>query len=102
MPTLEEVLDYLGIDYADETVKNNVTHALNAAIAAVKGAVGEDVLDFLPDNPKVKELVFLYTADLYDERNTSTLKANAVNRRILDSMEWQLKLELRRKKEELV
>ena len=102
MPTLEEVLDYLGIDYADEVVRSNVAHALHAAIAMVKGSVGEDVLKYLPENPKVKELVFLYTADLYDERNTSTLKTNAVNRRIVDSMELQLKLELRRKKENLL
>ncbi len=100
MPTLEEALAYLGIDYADDMVSSNVQRALNAAIGVVKGAVGDDVLDYFPDNDKVKELVLLHTADLYDQRNTTTLKSNATNRRIVDSMEWQLKLELKRLKGE--
>lgn len=100
MPELEEALAYLGIDYADDMVSSNVQRALNAAFSIVKGAVGDDVLDYLPNNDKLKELVLLHTADLYDQRNTTTLKANAVNRRIVDSMEWQLKLELKQLKEE--
>lgn len=100
MPTLEEALAYLGIDYADDMVSSNVQRALNAAVGVVKGAVGDDVIDSFPDNAKLRELILLHMADLYDQRNTTTLKGNAVNRRIVDSMEWQLKLELKRLKEE--
>lgn len=99
MPTVEDALDYLGIDYADDMVIRNVSRALKAAIAVVLGSVGEDVETYLPNNAKVKELVLLHTADLYDERNTTTLKGNAVNRRIVESMEWQLRLELKRARE---
>ena len=102
MPTLEEALAYLGIDYADDAVRQNAQGALDAAVDVIRGAIGDDVYEMLPDSKKLKELTLLHTADLYDERNTTTPKANAVNRRIVDSMEWQLKLELRRKKEELV
>lgn len=102
MPTLEEALEYLGIDYPDETVSRNVQRALDAAVGVVKGAVGDDVLDQFPDSSKLRELILLHTADLYDQRNTTTLKNNAVNRRIVDSMEWQLKLELKRIKGESV
>lgn len=102
MPTLEEALAYLGIDYADDVVSRNVQRALNAAISIVKGIVGDDAFVYLLDNDKLKEFVLLHTADLYDERNTTTLKGNATNRRIVDSMEWQLKLELKRLKEKSV
>lgn len=100
MPVLEEALDYLGIDYADEIVSQNVQRALNAAAGVVKGAVGDDVYELLPDSEKLKEFTLLHTADLYDERNTTTLKTAAVNRRIITVMELQLKMEYRRKKEE--
>ena len=102
MPTFEEALDYLGIDYADHVIRQNVQRALDAAVGVIRGAVGEAVYDMFPGSPKLKELTLLHVADLYDERNTTTLKANAVNRRIVDSIEWQLKMELRRKKEKLV
>lgn len=99
MPTLEECLLYLGIDYADDAVNANVSRCLSAAGALVRGAVGEDVQTYLPDSEKFKELVLLYMADLYDERNT-TQKVTAVNRRIIDYLEWQLKLELKQVKED--
>ncbi len=100
MPTLEEILEYLGIDYADDAVSRNAQRALDAAVDIVKGAVGDDVYDILTDSEKLKEFTILHTADLYDERNTTTLKATAVNRRIVAVMELQLKMEYRRKKEE--
>lgn len=100
MPTLEEILEHLGIDYADDAVSRNAQRALDAAVGIVKGAVGDDVYEVLPDSEKLKELTILHTADLYDERNTTTLKATAVNRRIVAVMELQLKMEYRRKKEE--
>ena len=99
MPTLEEALAYLGIDYADDMVSSNVQRALDATVGVVKGTVGDDIFEYFPNSSKLRELILLHMADLYDERNTTTLKANAVNRRIIDSMEWQLKLELKRQKE---
>ena len=100
MPTLEEALEHLGIDYADDAVSQNVQRALSAAVGIVKGAVGDDVLELLPDSEKLKEFILLHTEELYDGRNTTTLKAAAVNRRIVTVMELQLKMEYRRKKEE--
>ena len=100
MPTLEEALEHLGIDYADDAVSQNVQRALSAAVGIVKGAVGDYVLELLPDSEKLKEFILLHTEELYDGRNTTTLKAAAVNRRIVTVMELQLKMEYRRKKEE--
>jgi hypothetical protein len=99
MPTVEDALDYLGIDYADDAVRNNVSRALSAAAAALCGSVGADVLEYLPGDDRVKELVLIYTSDLYDERGIANQKVSSATRHIVQSMELQLRLELRRAKE---
>ena len=98
MPTVEEALTYLGIDYADAVVTANVTRALIAAKMTVWGSVGEDVATYLPDDARVKELILLYCDDLYTNRGLSN-KAIGSQRRLIADMEWQLRLELRQAKE---
>lgn len=98
MPTIEEALEYLGIDYADEVVTANVRRALEAAKAHLRGAVGADVEEHLPNDARVSELVLAYTDDLYSERGVSAKLSNAT-RRLVENMELQLRLELRRAKE---
>ena len=98
MPTIEEALEYLGIDYADEVVTANVRRALEAAKANLHGSVGADVEKYLPDDARVPELVLIYTEDLYSERGVSAKVSNAT-RRLVANMELQLRLELRRAKE---
>lgn len=100
MPTIEDALLYLGIDYADEMVTANVTRALNDAKAYLQSAVGEDVFDLLPEDPKVGRLVLTYLQELYDERSTTSAKAGNAKREMVNSMEWQLRMELARKREE--
>ena len=51
MPTLEEVLSYLGIDYTDETVNRNVTRCIATADAYLKGSIGQN---YPADDPRVK------------------------------------------------
>lgn len=97
MPTVEEALIYLGIDYADEVVTANVARALTAAKHIVFGSVGNDVMTYLPDDARVKELVLLYCDDLYTNRGLSN-KAIGSQRRLIADMEWQLRLELRQAK----
>lgn len=98
MPTIEEALEHLGIDYADEVVTANVNRALTAAVGFLRGSIGEDVEAYLPEDPRVAELVLIYTDDLYSERGVSAKVSNAT-RRLVASMELQLRLELQRAKE---
>lgn len=93
MPTIEEALIYLGIDYPDEVVTKNVTRALNTARRTLLGAVGEDVDEFLPDDPRATELILIYTDDLYSERGASA-KVSGATRRLVHDMELQLRMEL--------
>lgn len=88
----QDVLNYLGIDYADEMVNANVNLAISTADAYLKGAVGAD---YPVEDPRAKELALIFIADLYDNRGM--LEKTSTNvRRLVDDFLLQLRLELRR------
>ena len=93
MPTTEEVLAYLGIDYADDMVNKNVDRSILVADAYLKGSIGEN---YPKDDPRVKELALIFISDLYDNRGMIEKVAGNV-RRLVDDMSLQLRLELRSK-----
>lgn len=97
MPTIEEVLAYLGIDYADEMVNKNVERCITTADAYLKGSIGKN---YPTDDPRVKELALIFISDLYDNRGMIEKVAGNV-RRLVDDMSLQLRLELRSKSEEV-
>lgn len=99
MPTIEDALNYIGIDYTDAMVEANASRALKAARATVLGAVGNDVETYLPDDPRVNEMILIFFEDLYSQRGVSA-KVSGATRRLVFDMEWQLKMELRKKREE--
>lgn len=99
MPTIEDCLAYLGIDYADDLVRKNVTRALATAVKVLHGAVGEDVETLMPNDPRAQELVLIYMDDLYSEKGVSA-KVSGATRRMVADMEMQLRLELRILREE--
>lgn len=95
MMTLHDALDRLGIDYADEKIEKNVERALAAAERTLRGAVGESVQTYLPEDPRVDELIGIYLEDLYDNRGMNAKVAGATRQLVL-TLETQLRLELRR------
>lgn len=100
MPTVEEALQYMGYDYPDDVVTANVIRALATAEATLRGAVGDDVADLLPDDPRANELVLIYADDLFTNRGLSA-KVSGATRRMVQDMELQLRMELRRKRAEV-
>lgn len=94
MPTLEEALEHLGIDYPDDTIKRIVTKKLATAVRTLRGAVGDDVDSLLPDDPRTFELVMIYLDDLYSNRSL-TAKVSGATRALVHTMELQLRLDLR-------
>lgn len=88
----QDVLDYLGIDYADDMVNANVNRAISTADAYLKGAVGAD---YPVEDPRAKELALIFIADLYDNRGMLD-KISYNVRRLVDDFLLQLRLELRR------
>lgn len=97
MPTVDEVLGYLGIDYADEMVRKNIERNIATAKAYIKGSIGEN---YPEDDPRVKELALIFISDLYDNRGMIE-KVSGNVRRLVSDMSLQLRLELSRKSEEV-
>lgn len=99
MPTLIEARLYLGIDVVDDDLVNaNVERCLRAAVKTLYGAVGDDLEDYLPGDPRATELVLIYLEDLYSQRGIAA-KVSGATRRLVFDMEQQLKMELRQAKE---
>ena len=98
MPTIQDALYYLGIDYADEMVERNVKRALATATKRLHRAIGEDVETYLPDDPEVIELVLIYARESYDA-DSLTDKARAALKHQRDDLEPQLRLALQKAKE---
>lgn len=94
--TSKEVLEYLGIDYADDMVTNNINRAINTADAYLRGSIGEN---YPTDDPRAKELALIFIADLYDNRGMIE-KVSGNVRRLVDDFMLQLRLELRRANDE--
>lgn len=99
MVTIEDALEHLGYDDHDEVIDRKVQRALNTGYAKMRGAVGEDVENYLPDDPRIDDLVLCYTAEAYDNREGGQKQASVRSRHAHD-LELQLKAELRRKKRE--
>ncbi len=88
---VDEVLAYLGIDYADDMVTKNIERTIKTADAYLKGSIGEK---YPITDPRAKELALIICSDLYDNRGLqSTISGNT--RRLVDDLSLQLLLELR-------
>ena len=95
MVTITEAAEYLGIDYLDDGMTAaNLRRALESAIYRLYGSVGRDVETYLGDDPRVDQLVLIYTEEGYDNHPGSA-KQDAAKNHLRDTLELQLKLELR-------
>ena len=99
MPTVDDALAYLGIDYPDDIIRKNVTRALATAVKTLHGAVGEDVEELMPGDSRAAELVLIFMDDLYSEKGVAA-KVTGATRRLVADMIMQLQMELRTLREE--
>ena len=98
--TVIDALRHLGYDEVDERISQSVAEDLEGAKAHLKGAVGADIFELMPDDPRITTLLKAYLDDLHDDRGTTSAKANNAKREMIHSDEWQLKLDLIRKRKE--
>lgn len=98
MPTIQDALYYLGIDEVDDMIEHNVQRALATAVKRLHGAIGPEVMAYLPGDDRVSELVLIYTREAYDA-DSLTDKARAALNHLKADLEPQLRLELRDAKE---
>lgn len=95
MVTINEAAQHIGIDYLDdEMTRANLQRALDSAIYRLYGSVGRDVEAYLRDDPRIDQLVLIYTEEGYDNHPGST-KQDAAKNHLRDNLELQLRLELR-------
>lgn len=90
MLTLQEVKDYLGIDYTDEAVDRNLERLIKTADAYLKSAVGTK---YPADDPKAKELSLIVVSDLYDNRGMNE-KVSPTIRKLVQDFILQLQIEV--------
>lgn len=101
MVTINEAAQHIGIDYYldDAATSANLQRALDSAIYRLYGAVGRDVETYLKSDPRVDQLVLIYTEEAYDNHPGSA-KQDAAKNHLRDNLELQLRLELRTLREE--
>lgn len=90
MITVQDVKDYLGIDYGDEMVEANINRMIKTADSYLKGSIGAN---YPADDPRAVELALIIVADLYENREM-TDKVSGNVRRFVNDASLQLKLEL--------
>ena len=100
MLTIQDALDHLGYDEVDAKITKTVTEELEQAKSHLMGAVGADIFKLMPEDPRINTLLKAYLDDLHDDRGTTSAKAGNAKREMVHSDEWQLRLELVRKREE--
>ena len=90
--TVDEVLNYLGIDYSDDMINQNIRRAINTADAFLQGSIG---VDYPRTDPRAKELALIYISDIYDNRGLMATGGSNNIRRLVEDFSLQLRLELR-------
>lgn len=91
MPTLEEVKDYLGIDYTDSVSDRNIRRYIEVADTYLKGAIGND---YPTDDDRAKQLALFVIEDLYD-RSSYNVKENSSLEKMKNDFILQLQCEAR-------
>lgn len=95
MVGINEAAQHIGIDYLDDAMTvANLQRALNSAIYRLYGSVGRDVETYMDKDPRVDQLVLIYTEEGYDNHPGSA-KQDAAKNHLRDNLELQLRLELR-------
>lgn len=89
--TLEDVKDYLGIDYEDPQVIRNIERKIKVADKILTGALGEN---YPQEDERVQEIALMIIEDLYYNRGINDKVSNNV-RRLFNSMILQIKLDMK-------
>ena len=88
MPTIEEVKDYLGIDFDDEVSNRNIARYINVAKSYLEGAISK-----LPESDeRVKQLTLFIIEELYD-RGSYSAKENSTIEKMKNDFIMQLQCE---------
>lgn len=93
--SVQDVKDYLGIDFADDATDRLVTAMVSTVDGYMRGALGAS---YPADDERVKMVAKIIISDLYDNRDLFDKvsgKTTLATRRLVDSMLQQVRLEMR-------
>ncbi|MFI3202405.1 MAG: head-tail connector protein [Eubacteriales bacterium] len=94
--TLQDVKDYLCIDFEDEVIDRTLSRLMKTADAYLISSIGEG---YPREDEKSKQLALLIIDDLFDNRSANS-QATMNTRKIVNDFSMQLRLELQRKEED--
>ena len=89
MPTIDEIKDYLGIDYDDDVSNRNIKKYMSVADSWLKGAIGEN---YPKNDERAKQLALFVIEDLYD-RGSYSVKENSNIEKMKNDFVMQLQCE---------
>ena len=92
MITIQDVKDYLGIEFDDEAVNRRLNHLIKVSEKTLEGSLGPG---FPKEDERVKELALIIISDLYDNRDLHD-KVSGNVRRLVTDFSLQIKLEMRK------
>lgn len=92
MPTIDEIKDYLGIDYDDDVSNRNIKKYMSVADSWLKGAIGEN---YPKNDERAKQLALFVIEDLYD-RGSYSVKENSNIKKLKNDFVLQLQCEGRK------
>ena len=88
---INELEDYLGIDYPDDTTDRRLEHLITVADKYLESSLGKN---YPEDDDRVIELGFIVISDLYDSHDL-TEKVSGNIRKLVSDFSLQLRLEMR-------
>lgn len=86
-----DLLDYIGLDYTDNMIDNNIARAINTADGFLRESVADD---YPVDHPLTKELALIYASNAYENRGEISLSNN--ERKLSSDIAMKLRLYIRR------
>ena len=92
MPTIDEIKDFLGIDYDDDVSNRNIKKYMSVADSWLKGAIGEN---YPRNDERAKQLALFVIEDLYD-RGSYSVKENKNIEKMKNDFVMQLQCEGRK------
>ena len=94
--SIEEVCDYMGYLVEeveqDQVVKRNIIRLIKFSDKYLQGAIGKL---YPAEDERAKEIALLVISDLYDYRDLDSKNITNTTRKLLNDLEWQLKMEMR-------
>lgn len=95
--TFQDVCDDMGYLVEevekDEVVKRNINRLIKFSDTYLKGAIGNN---YPKEDERAKQIALLVISDLYDYRDLDSKNIANTTRKILNDLEWQLKMEMKK------